>query len=78
MRLLIKLGKSISCIDNVKLTLLLAEKETEMKNSSDKKGKWIYKHWCYFECSECKHGVDKYKKENLTPYCPMCGAEMEQ
>ena len=49
-----------------------------MKNSSDKKGKWIYKHWCYFECSECKHGVDKYKKENLTPYCPMCGAEMEQ
>lgn len=41
-------------------------------------GEWIYKHWCYFECSNCRFGIDKYKNENLYPYCPMCGKKMKK
>ena len=37
-------------------------------------GRWKYKHWCCFECSECKHEVDS---KHLTPYCPDCGAKMK-
>ena len=40
-------------------------------------GEWKYKHWCCFECSKCKHTVDRYKHEDLTPYCPNCGAKMK-
>lgn len=49
-----------------------------MEDNNNKKGKWIYIHWCCFECSKCKHKIDKYKNEELTPYCPMCGTKMEQ
>jgi len=42
-----------------------------------KHGKWIYDFWCAFKCSECGAKKDKYKGENLTPYCPMCGAKMK-
>ena len=46
--------------------------------NTNKEGEWIYKHWCYFECSKCGFGRDKYKQESLYPYCPMCGVKMKQ
>ena len=46
--------------------------------NTNKEGEWIYKYWCYFECSKCGFGRDKYKQESLYPYCPMCGIKMKQ
>ncbi len=42
----------------------------------EKEGKWIYKKWCCFECSNCGFKIDQYKMHlppDLYPYCPMCG-----
>ncbi len=58
-----------------------------LKQSEQKKGKWIgveadgyadgslaYDVW---ECSEC--GYEHEGEDNtLTPYCPMCGAKMDE
>lgn len=46
------------------------------ENRDEREGQWIYKHWCYFECSNCGFGIDQYKlhlSPELYPYCPMCG-----
>ena len=46
-------------------------------NEDRKEGEWVYKHWCYFTCSTCGYGIDKYGyKTILYPYCPMCGTKM--
>lgn len=45
-------------------------------SNNKKEAKWIYKHWCYFECSNCGFGRDKYKNEELYSYCPKCGKKM--
>ena len=42
----------------------------------EQNGKWIYKKWCCFECSNCGFKIDQYKMHlppDLYPYCPMCG-----
>ena len=54
--------------------------------SAQKTGKWIkksdtnpyYTTWWY-ECSECCHTplYDRYRQEELTDFCPNCGARME-
>lgn len=47
-----------------------------------KKGKWI--HWTddrndYCTCSECEYGTEgEVLLESVTPYCPMCGADMRE
>ena len=40
-------------------------------------GEWVYDSWCTFKCSECGAKRDKYKGEDLTPYCAMCGTKMK-
>lgn len=60
--------------------------------TEEKKGKWIrgtlnFITWLYepcedgglYICSECKHVAysDTDYGERLFPYCPFCGAEME-
>ena len=48
-------------------------------NEDRKGGEWVYKNWCYFTCSTCGYGIDKYgHKAILYPYCPMCGTKMEE
>ena len=45
-------------------------------NEDRKEGEWIYKNWCYFVCSNCGFGIDKYDSKTLLyPYCPMCGTK---
>lgn len=39
------------------------------------RGKWI-KIQNYAKCSECMHEVNWGSKDFLSPYCPNCGAEM--
>ena len=44
-----------------------------LKEIPEKRGEWVYEHWCEFVCSEC----GKYSKENAKEkYCPNCGALM--
>lgn len=55
------------------------EKEKVMRNYSTadvaevKHGEWVHGE-CVSHCSEC--GVETYP-ENITPYCPNCGARMD-
>ncbi|MCM1226104.1 MAG: hypothetical protein NC320_01605, partial [Clostridium sp.] len=39
-------------------------------------GKWISNDYNHFHCSECQHEHDN--PEYVTPYCPICGAKMEE
>ena len=42
---------------------------------SVKYGDWIEGDYMYFHCSEC--GFEFDEPENITPYCPNCGAKMD-
>lgn len=61
---------------NNELSTKLKFKEKYMSDSKEQDGKWIYKKWCCFECSNCGFKIDQYKMHlppDLYPYCPMCG-----
>ncbi len=51
------------------------------RHSAEKTGKWIYdefKGWC---CSECSNQAPFWclaTTQNLTGYCPNCGADMRE
>lgn len=38
-------------------------------------GMWLHTDYGYSRCSECGYVVDE--QNDLTPYCPWCGANME-
>lgn len=40
-----------------------------------KTGEWLEDEYAYFRCSEC--GYEQDQPETVTPYCPGCGAHME-
>ncbi len=42
-----------------------------------KHGKWK-KIQNFAQCSECKHEVNWGSKDFLSPYCPNCGAKMDE
>lgn len=50
------------------------------KNKADfaevKYGEWIEDAYSYFHCSEC--GYEHDSPEYITPYCPNCGAKMDE
>ena len=39
-------------------------------------GEWIEDAYGYFHCSEC--GYEHDSPEHITPYCPHCGAKMDE
>ncbi len=40
------------------------------------KGRWIYNgRWCEFECTHCGGGIGNRR---TYPYCPHCGAQMDE
>ena len=39
-------------------------------------GEWIEDDYGYFHCSEC--GYEHDSPEYITPYCPHCGAKMDE
>lgn len=51
-------------------------------SDNKKVGKWIHKnddHNDWWVCSECGYGEEGEVKENeVTPFCPYCGAEMKE
>lgn len=40
-----------------------------------KTGEWLEDEYAYFRCSKC--GYEQDQPETVTPYCPGCGAHME-
>ena len=48
----------------------IKQKIDDQKTIEQKKGKWIND-----QCSNCGYGVNPW---NNTPYCPNCGAKMEE
>lgn len=40
-----------------------------------KAGEWLEDEYTYSRCSEC--GYEQDQPETVTPYCPGCGAHME-
>lgn len=49
------------------------DKEHEQKGI--RKGKWLHGNDDLYKCSECGSEV---LKNDRTPYCPICGAKMEE
>lgn len=49
-------------------------------NKSDittvKRGIWVADDYMYYHCSECRYEYDE--REYTTPFCPGCGAEMDE
>lgn len=57
------------------------EKQIYEKGYEDGKAKKVYGVWIeddygYFRCSECGYEYDS--PEYITPYCPHCGANMDE
>lgn len=48
--------------------------------SAERRGRWIYDEWKGWCCSECGNQAPFWclaSTQNLTDYCPNCGAKME-
>lgn len=45
----------------------------KLRESAERKGKWIPEGSGFWKCNNCGYGVEPY---NNTPYCPKCGADM--
>lgn len=41
-----------------------------------RRGEWVEDNYGYFHCSEC--GYEHDSPEYITPYCPNCGAKMDE
>ena len=71
-------------LDDIKpFTLKISDgkDECEVEFAVVKHGKWAdIPHSIRHECSECKNFAPSYYcgDENLTDYCPNCGAKMER
>lgn len=48
--------------------------------SAERRGRWVYDEWIGWCCSECGNQAPFWcisAAQNLTDYCPNCGAKME-
>lgn len=65
--------------DLVRQGIFLAEKKIEQLPSAERRGRWVYDEWIGWCCSECGNQAPFWcisAAQNLTDYCPNCGAKM--
>lgn len=66
----------MSCADCEKINCSIGEIIDRQPTVDIKHGEWIPDDYEYNHCSECgyEHDITEY----VTPYCPGCGAKMEE
>lgn len=59
----------------IKSWLFAIINQVEFQSTPVRHGEWIPDDYMFFHCSECQYEHDD--PEYVTPYCPNCGAKME-